>query len=518
MISYANQDLFYQDSIEKQMSITYSGGSITNANLREEDFELEEILNSSEDLNFGECNASKISFSVGYYKTSLVGKELTVKITPSGGSEFQIGKYTVISDNPNDKRSVRKVVAYDKLYEILKKDVTSWYNTLLPNESTTKTLKQFRDSFFTFVGVTQKTQTLPNDNMTVKRTHDPTALTGKTVINKICEINGCFGRINRSGNFEYVFLEEPGQGLFPSNTLYPADNLYPVRYGMSRTYTYVYERLKYEDYLVKPINKLIFKDSNGDTQVSFGNGTNEYIVSDNFLLFDKTNQELGTIGDNMFPKISNRWYRPVEIDTLGDPCLETGDGIRLFTVDNVEINTYVLKRVLHGIQSLKDTFESDGLEYRANDRNGISDQIVQIKDNIRKVEADYVKTTTLEANYITAQQISAVYATIDNLNAVSLRVGNIEADYVTANQLSAVDAKFENLNASKITSGNMSGSYISAGTINADRLNVNSFRSSQLDCAHLNSINSFIYFGGYQFTIAYAGNGHWDFTSDRPPT
>ena len=460
MITYANESLFYQDNVEKQITISFTGGSIINSNLRAEELELVEDLCTSNELKFGECNANKISFVVGYYENSIAGKTITVSITPSGASAFQLGVYKVLSDYPTANKRFRKIIAYDKLYDILKMDVTSWYNTLLPNTSTTKTLKQFRDSFFTYVGVTQETQTLPNDNLNLTRTINPSCLTGKDVITKICEINGAFGKITRSGTFKYIFLEQAASGLFPSETLYPANDLYPQRYGFLRQETYVYNALEYEEYICNPIDKLQMVNKRGDVQISVGSGTNAYILKDNFLIFDKNDTAVTSVANNLYAKISGRFFRPAKIDTIGNPCIEVGDGIQLFTVDGFQIDTYVLRRKLKGIQSLKDQYISDGLENRANDRNTTSEQINQVKDNVRRIEADYVKTTYLEAIYITASQISSTYVTSTYLTTNYLTANEISADYATINSLSAVDAKFNNLNADNITAGTVSASHI----------------------------------------------------------
>lgn len=495
MISYADRDLFYQDSVGKQLSITFSGGSLTNADLIENDFTLEEMLNSDSDLHFGECNSSCVTFTVGYYENSIIGKELTITTTPTGGSAFQIGKYTVVSDEPNDDRNRRKIVAYDRLYDILRTNCISWYNTLLPNTSTTKTLKQFRDSFFTYLGVEQTSQTLPNDNMTVTRTLEATVLTGKDILNKICEINGCFGKIGRDGKFKYVFLEEPTSGLFPATTLYPSASLYPSRRGFSTAYDHTYIKLVYEDYETQAINKLALQNGRGENQVVLGSGTNVYFVSDNFLIFGKSNADLTTIGNNMLAKIQNRWYRPVKIEAVGDPCIETGDALRLFRDDEFQVNTYVFQRTLKGIQSLKDKFVSDGLKVQANDLNVTSSQITQVKDNVRRIEADYVKTTYLEANYITAGSISATYATITNLNAV--------------------DAKFNNLDASKITTGTLDAARISASSISVDKLVVNTLMANNILNQTSNDTTEIrvhdLYFRGYGLylqSVTIGGNNY----------
>ena len=465
MITYANESLFYQDNVEKQLNISFTGGSITNSNIRAEEFELEEVLNSGDDLNFGECNANKVSFVVGYYANSIAGKTITVSITPSGGSAFQLGVYKVLSDYPTADKRFRKIVAYDSLYDILKADCRAWYDSFLPNTSTTKTLKQFRDSFFSYFSITQETATLPNDNMTITRNINPSCITGKTILKCILELNACFGKIGRNGKFKYVSLEKATSGLFPATTLYPSTTLYPQKRGFVREENRrVYNSMEYQEYETKPIDRLMILDSRGDVAASVGTGqTNVYLIKDNFLVFGKSNADVTTIANNIYPNISERFYRPARINTIGNPCLEVGDGIGVTTVDGFNVETYILSRKMKGIHSLKDDYESKGLEYRANDRNSPTEQIGVVKDNIRRIEADYVKTTYLEATYITAAEISADYATIQSLNTVEGKIDNLTSIAITTQNLSA-----QNISANQINAGTLSVNYLDVnGIVNA---------------------------------------------------
>ena len=479
MISYADEDLFLQDSIDKQLNISYTGGSITNADIDGQNFELNEMLNSGSELDIGQCNSSSVKFRVGYYENSIEGKELTVTTTPYGGTAFQIGKYSVLSDKPTADRKRKEVIAYDKLYPVLTKDVIGWYNTLFPNASTTKTLKQFRDSFFSHVGITQATVTLPNDSMTITKTLDTTSLSGKQVLYAICQCNGKFGRIGRNGQFQYVGMPKPKTGLFPSVTLYPSNSLYPHAYGFEDNPILVggkYIKCKYEDYKTQEINKLIIRTAEDDIGVTIGTGNNPYIIQNNFLLFGKSAADLTTIGTNIYNAISGVWYIPSTIEAQGDPCLECGDGVRLRTVDGKDIDTIILKRKLKGIQSLRDVYTAEGTKKRENNINSFQSQINQTQGNIRRIEADYVKTTYLEANYITANEIAANYLNVNNISTISL-------------------------DASQITTGTLSADRINASSISVDKLNVNTLMANTI----LNETNNDtttirvhdLYFRGY---------------------
>lgn len=487
MIDYIDYDLFTKDNIPKQLKISFSEGDIFNENIREEEFSLEEVLNSGKEITFGECNAAKVSFVVGYYEKTIADEELTISITPEDGDLFQFGIYKVLSDYPTADRKWREIIAYDKLYEILKADMTSWFNSILPNSSSTVTLKQFRDSFFSSLGVLQETVVLPNDNMIVKRKIDPKVITGKTILTKICEINGCFGKIGRDGNFHYVFLQIPDAGLFPADDLFPGDDVFPEHFGMNQEYPELsgiypgddifpgddvfperagemgdntYISLKYEDYLTQNIDKLRFLDEQGNVTVEVGNGENVYIVKDNFLLFGQETSDLSTIANNMYSQISGIWYRPCEMHVVGNPCIETGDGLQLNTIDGKQIDTYVLHRKLKGIQSLKDVYIANGLEYRANNNNTIQEQIIQNKNGIRQVKADLI-----EAQTILAGEIQAERAKIDALTAIAITTENLSAQTISASQITT-----GTLDASRITVNNLSASSINSGQMSVDRL------------------------------------------------
>ena len=66
MIDYEYADLFKQNSVEKQITITSDDGlvNITNNELHQEEFELTESLCSESELTFGCCEAGMIKFKV----------------------------------------------------------------------------------------------------------------------------------------------------------------------------------------------------------------------------------------------------------------------------------------------------------------------------------------------------------------------------------------------------------------------------------------------------------------------
>ena len=393
--------LFTDDTVDKQITIVTDDKkiNITNTELHEDKFELSESLCSEKELKFGTCEASVVKFTISNIFQSLKGKWITVKITPKGAdAPYQIGRYKVYSDKPAADRKSRDVEAYDALYDVLNADMAAWYNSL----TFPMTLKAFRDAFFQQFGIEQEEISLVNDNMTVEKTIEITgssadgstigeALSGKTVLSCICEINGCFGHIGRDGKFHYISLDQDMQGLYPRNDLYPADDLYPRDPHSTIIGKSFYISAKYEDYLVKSIDKLQIMEKENDIGVIIGSGNNGYEIKGNFLVYGKGSTELREIANNVYGKIRGIVYRPFSADCKGNPCLEVGAAIRFNTKYEI-VESYVLKRTLKGIQALRDAISADGEEFRTKKVNSVHEDILQLKGKSNVLERTIEET------------------------------------------------------------------------------------------------------------------------------
>jgi hypothetical protein len=382
VVNYQYAELFKKDSIDKQLTIETDDKTtkITNVELHQEQFELTESICSESELTIGSCEAAVLKFTVSNIFLPMKDKMITVKtvIDNNTANPFQIGRYKVYSDTPTADRTKRDIVAYDRLYDVINADVAEWYNTLLPDKDSITTMKAFRDSFFGYFRIEQADVQLVNDDMKVEKTVEPEELSGATVLNCICEINGCFGHIGRDSKFHYIYLEQEIQGLYPRNDLYPADDLYPREPKSTRISKSLYISAQYEDFLVKTIDKLQIRKEEDDIGVIVGSGTNSYVIQDNFLVYGKGSEELTEIANNIYGKIRGIIYRPFSADCKGNPCIEVGDAVRLPTKYEI-IESYVLKRTLKGIQALRDEYEATGEEYRSTQVNSVHKSIIQLK-------------------------------------------------------------------------------------------------------------------------------------------
>ena len=378
--------------------------TIDGTQVPDDNLVLTQVLCSTESITFGQCGSAMVEVTVSDVLMDLTGKWFTLSVEV-GGYEMMFGIYKVDSFERQADRNKKRIVAYDRMLNFAV-DVSGWYRGL----TFPMTLKQFRTALCEYIGVQQQDTTLPLDDMEVTRSIDPSKLSGRDVMKSICEINGCFGQIDNTGKFKYVFLGS--SGLYPSEELFPADDLYPSEM-QGENLSHLREAT-YEDFLVKGIDKVQIRQEEGDVGAAYGLGTNTYTIQGNFLVYGKGAQELLNIAATVHENIGRKTYRPCKIVTQALPWVEPGDGIICYTSDDV-IETYCLKRTIKGIQAMMDTFEAQGTRERK-ENFGIGTQIIQLEGKTaiikKSVEEVSVRVSDLKASTdaqfkITADQILA---------------------------------------------------------------------------------------------------------------
>jgi hypothetical protein len=406
MINSSLKEKYWDSATDKQMVISVVGTNqkIDNSMLEIGTFSLEESLCSESELKFGACEANCVKFTARNTAGNIIGKTISIEETIDGDSEnpMPYGVFKVASDVPTSDRTKRQITAYDAMYDIINTDVKSWYAGL----SFPMTLKQFRNSFFAHLGITQVETNLVNDSMTVNKTivaaqtddssavTEESAISGKTVVTAICEINGCFGNINRNGKFEYVFLKAITSALYPAEDLFPSDNLFPSD-ANTESMTGHYITFDYEDFQSKAITQLEIKTSEDNAGAIVGTAGNNYSITGNFLVSDKTGAELEQIANNLLPIMAQAAYTPIKSCTcVGNPCLTLGEPIRFNTTREI-VETYLLQRTLTGVQSKRDSISAQGTQTHSAKVNSIRDTIESVERRTGKLErnADHLQST-----------------------------------------------------------------------------------------------------------------------------
>lgn len=444
---------------------------IENDRIVSESLQITESLSSDEDLVFGSCEGAELQITVADVTQDLTNREFTLTVE-IGGYEMALGIYTVKSFVRQSDRRKRKITAYDRM-SWFNVDVANWYNNL----SFPMTLKTFRDSLCDYIGIAQNDATLLFDSMELTKTIEPQQISGTDVLSAICEINGCFGHVDKTGALTYVQLQQTG--LYPSETLYPEETLYPSEFGGDGMPTETVSRYKqpmtYEDYLVEGIDSLVIRQEEGDVGANVGEGNNTYAIEGNFLVYGKSAQELLSIAQSLLPYISGRVYRPVSLDCNCMPWLEVGDAIIVPTKDDI-IETFVMKRTIFGCQAMRDKIESTGSQTREEQftiqrqitqLEGKSAVIVKTIEGVSATVTDLAESTSAQFK-LTAQQISLKVSKGDVTSELNSELT------ITGNSINLTTGHFT-INAANMTvdaqgnatfSGNVTGATITGGSIN----------------------------------------------------
>ena len=197
-------------------------------------------------------------------------------------------------------------------------------------------------------------------------------ITVRDIVRSICEMCGCFFRLDRNGNPTFIYASE--HGMYPENTLYPADTLFPQKSGEMTMPTSYYIKAEFAEYQVSNYGGVqVIVNTSGNTggvcRIEYWtdeDNDNAYVMDDNiFLCADglvlEDTTDLMTILENMYGCLDNLQYTPFEAETIGTPFLESGDRFTLLT-KNDGFESFIFERKLKGIQALRDYFSARGIQ------------------------------------------------------------------------------------------------------------------------------------------------------------
>lgn len=322
-----------------------------------------------------------------------------------GGEELRLFRGYVDSAKTVLESTKKVITAYDPIYKKTNDvDVAEWYNGL----TFPITIKDFRDSFFNKIGLTQETTTLINDDITIEKQYEPEKLKALDVLKSICQLNAVFGKCTRKGKFVYksvVKANVGGVSAYPGN-VYP-NQAYPSQGGSNRSRAssgntgncwpanwYVFQGLQFEEYTVKAISKVAIRQYTNDPEITYGDGNNKYIIQGNMFTLELSDETKQLIAERIYNKVKSFKYVPFDVNTYGVPFMEPGDNIAFYVHDrrkgeDVIKGFTIMKRVFKGTQHLTDSFESDGDEDQKEFVSDLNVSINTIEHDIEDLYNDY---------------------------------------------------------------------------------------------------------------------------------
>lgn len=506
-VSDDTKSAYKSDASYKAIEVRIPSTQITleNEDIIADSLELKESIESGDNLSFQGCISS--SFKIECFNLvdeTLEGKWIECDIQADDTDVIPLFRgYISEVTNATHEEFTTVIRAYDALYTINNKDVTSWYNSLTFPIS----VKNMRDSFFNYVGVTQVADYLPNDALVISKTITDKVIVGATIIKAICQVNGRFGRISRDGKFEYVHLVEGTEALYPREDLYPDNDIYPSDENaidnVSKAY---YTSISFENYRVSPITKVQIIDKEGQIIATQGSGTNVFTLKDNPLVWGQNASQVSQVAINLYNTIQGLWYTPSEIECVGLPYVECGDFV-LMTARRSIIRAYVLSRTLKGIQILNDAYEAPGdrtqptyvpdIKTQANanaaaitsevSRASIAETGLQANINNEasaRASADASEAATRQS------QVNAVNMRCDSLSAKDAQIENLVATKASISQLNAESASIRDLVATKASIDSLNATNANVGSLSAQVASINNLVASKATISELNAVKA----------------------------
>ena len=389
----------WQSGLPKNLTLNFPfSEALTNDDIYMESAQLEQSICEESNLTFGMVYSSCFSVRIFDNGISYTGQRVLPQLSVTDGNVTftrSLGNYTVKSDKLTSDKLYRDLVCYDYLTDVLPVSFVQWHNS----RPATFTMKQYRDAFFQQIQLTQKSITLPNDNVQLKR-FTVTELTGADILACILQLNGAFGYIDYDGEFRYVL---------PKTT---------VDYTIDDN-SFVQGSLVYEDEPIKPITgvKILgYSDDYGDegsysvADASAGNDTGNVLVIENNNLIQScpiaTRQTLCT---NLYNSLKNYTYYPTSVELPVYIGMEPGDVFKIET-DRKDITFPFFKRTLKGITSLMDTVEAEGEPDLDQNNNSVTTGVSSTSMAINQVRESVAELLAQKAS-IEAQD-AAIAATI----------------------------------------------------------------------------------------------------------
>ena len=381
MVEYAYRDLFYKTNQKKDVIIVDTDATVTpvansaptitgetylyiSSDIKASTFQLDESLCSEDNLRFGLCESSSISVTVknkGYSSMKNVMVNVYLYFNGNSSTLFQIGVYKVEVDEYSADRRFRNLQMYDLLYELREFDISEWYYGSKDYQGyfangASHTIEESIEDLFEYLDVVgdypitlKDGQTLINGDYVIGATIESDTITFDFFVQRLLEINGVFGHINRQGEFEYVALE-----------WYSAP---PVR---QITDDYRLPNSPYQDDATWGIGQIKVYNRDNINTFTFRNTTKKrpstYNIVDSFVFEGKPIDDPNTMEalQNFQGLIYHTNYRPYEVECSGDLCVEVGDRINTYSGDNRLYRSYVLERHMTGIANLLDTYSAKG--------------------------------------------------------------------------------------------------------------------------------------------------------------
>lgn len=341
--------------------------------------QFKESISDEDCLFFVGCVCSSIELTLNDFDTPINTYSLEVYAQKGTTTELKIFTGKIYTADLDGRNNTMKVVAYDALYEIFNANVTGWYNSLTFPMS----MANFRNAFFTHLGVTQNAATLLFDNLDVNQSIGGETILGRDIIKPLCEANLVFGHIDYDGNFSYVSI---------------TNNNRTVAFGE------VSDMVK-ADYVTEGIDKVIVRMDAEDIGAVSGTGSNAYIIEGNMFFYGLSASDLQDVADDIFDELEDFSFQPLTSEQMFNPIHELGD---LITVPDGFNNTYQTIILNRNTDFQRETIDSKGLYEYSQAASYTNTSLIALLGKTNRLHRDVEETRSIITNVAEGLQTEIV--------------------------------------------------------------------------------------------------------------
>lgn len=356
----------------------------------------------TDNIQYGGCISSSFECTLEG-TTDLTGKEIKVY--------QEIEQYTlplfvgkIKSCLVQSDRLSYAIIGYDILNELMTENVRTWYENLTFPINIGAMLKSLLD----YYNIPYRNFKITQDFNVERNIYGD--LLFSTVLKNICELCGGFGIIDSEGYFDIIYFTTKTQKDITTLT---------VQSGFSM-----------EKYTVKPISAVKIQSEKNDVGGIYGEGTNCYTVTGNFLCFGKSGSELKDIAKILYNTIKDNVWKPFTANLpISNPLIGC-DGInyRIKTSQGDDFHTFIMDSEFSDVQLFTQQISSSGSEYRKDIVTTSKDELEILKMKSFVVEKS-VEGVTAEVKEIGEEQgiiktdLTQVKLDVDGLD---IRIETIE--------------------------------------------------------------------------------------------
>lgn len=291
-----------------------------NSGIVEGSLNIEELIVDS-NLIFGQCISNKFECILYNIPYDIAGKDILV-VALENGTQVPMFKGVIDSSVTDITSYERNLVAYDEFYYKRDKNVAEWWNEYWTSKISSS-LKDIRNSLLNYMDIPYYEKELVNDDTVIKSTSTYSVLSFGDCLKMICELQGCFPNIDRTGTLDFVVLGE---------------NEINVSEGYEKN------NAQFQDYKTTKITGIMVYSDATEITHTVGSTDNMYAITSNIFLEEMSASEVNTCVGNLLNAIKDIEYIPCDIPMILSD-LEVEIGSKIVVDDKV---TYALKNAYSG--------------------------------------------------------------------------------------------------------------------------------------------------------------------------